>query len=104
MWKRTDYGGNGGFFIKGRNEQWRCGLCNRRQFESKLARSRRTRIRCKWCGGICRPVHEDVKVEVKERKCKKCKCVLRLGNPLPVCNPCFNAASYSQRQHYMGIR
>lgn len=99
----TDYGGNRGFFGKGRGEQWRCDLCRRRQMESRLARHRRTRVRCKWCGGVSRPVHEDVVAKIKVRKCKKCKCVLRVGNPMPVCNPCFNAATYWQRKHYMGL-
>lgn len=93
----------------GAKEQYWCPHCDRSQFESKLARHRRQRVRCKHCGAYLHPLHEAMKRSREEkkaldRKCKKCKAKLRTGNPLDHCAICFNSLDYCKRQKALGIR
>jgi len=106
----VDYGGNrrGNYAVSRKKADiWVCSspACGSHQYEPFRARYRRTRLRCHKCGALCILKEKKHRIpKIKVRKCKKCKTPLRTGNPLDVCNACFNGMTYGQRQRAMGIR
>lgn len=100
-----DSGGNtaGKIVSRKESEYWWCAHCGKRQLEHFNARTRRFRPKCRHCGWEIRLLHEFSEKKPRPRKCKVCKCILRETNLLPVCNPCFNAASINRREKYLGL-
>jgi hypothetical protein len=69
-------------------EQFECLRCDTKQIESKSARFRSSRIRCRHCGGAVYPVTPTPEKVVVVRKCKDCETRLRSTNTSRYCSVC----------------
>lgn len=73
---------------KDNTERYECLRCDVEQIESKSARNRASRVRCRHCGGTVYPVESAPEKEVVVRKCKVCGTNLRATNTGTRCSPC----------------
>lgn len=81
---------------KGNTEQYWCPTCKAKQLETKLARSRSQRVRCRGCGLIIYPVKESAVIpEVKT--CQKCWGYLGTRNKTGFCINCAPDHLYPER-------
>lgn len=74
---------------EGNTERYECLRCDTEQVESKSARHRSSRVRCRHCGNVVYPVTvlpEKPKTLVKF--CEKCHAKLRTGNSTMLCSLC----------------
>jgi hypothetical protein len=69
-------------------EQFECLICDTKQIESKSARFRASRIRCRHCGGAVYPVNSVAEKPVVVRRCKNCNMPLRSTNGGTRCSAC----------------
>lgn len=69
-------------------EQYECLICDTKQIESKSAKFRASRVRCRHCGGAVYPVDSVPEKVVEAKKCKDCGTKLRSTNPGPRCSLC----------------
>lgn len=69
-------------------EQYECLICDTKQIESKSAKARASRVRCRHCGGAVYPVTSAPEKVVVIRKCKDCGAHLRSTNTSTRCSAC----------------
>lgn len=69
-------------------EFYECLICDTKQIESKSAKFRASRVRCRHCGGAVYPVESTPEKVVPVKNCKDCGTRLRSTNPGTRCSAC----------------
>ena len=92
---------------KGSTEFYWCPSCDKSQVESKLARSRSSRVKCRHCGRILHPLHEGNEASaesIQVRQCVSCNTILRSTNRNGACSVCFESLSVNSKLRGVAAR
>lgn len=73
---------------KGLTEHYWCPACDKRQAETKLAKSRAQRVRCRECGLAIYPVKQSASSGKERRQCNGCEAPLRVNSIASFCSLC----------------